>query len=74
MSRSLAQQSGLLTDFQNEKAALVAQLSANKVVSPSPEVRVFWNHIDIIWLTVIVRNSRNPVSDHYAPRLSHTLL
>lgn len=54
MSRSLAQQSGLLNDFQNEKAALVAQLSAIKVVSPSPGVSVFWNHIDIISLPVIV--------------------
>lgn len=54
MSRSLAQQSGLLNDFQNEKTALVAQLSAIKVVSPSPGVSVFWNHSDIISLPVIV--------------------
>lgn len=54
MSRSLAQQSGLLNDFQNEKAALVAQLSAIKVVSPSPGVSVFRNHIDIISRPVIV--------------------
>ena len=32
MSRSLAQQSGLLNDYQNEKAALMGQLNAMKGV------------------------------------------
>jgi hypothetical protein len=35
MSRSLAQQSGLLNDYQNEKAALMGQLNAMKGVCTS---------------------------------------
>lgn len=46
MSRSLAQQSGLLNDYQNEKVALMGQLNAMKGVCISPLTKI--EHITAI--------------------------